>query len=495
MATAQNRLQPPLLPFLTALIFTGVVVAVGLSLSADILENFLLCGVVLILAGSWRWVASGQDAVQRAALFLSLSVALVVGRIWWEILPGNWLVLFLLGGGFGVLAYLFLRLFLGSAVEVIWALTLPVPPRLSQLETWRTLLYTDVPLTASLIWRVLIEKLQRGGSAEAAKLLADAVTNHPNQSARLQALHALDHLTDTNAIDALCTVWADTRHPDLAELLTSKQWRASAPPETLTLSALLLGEVDFLRGSKAERIQPLAQAALDADPLIAERAGQVLRSLKNVEAQEALCRLVIEQENPPAQAAALSSGYLPRDEQPRVLFLFMTEQWERYASHDFDRRLMHLAYLTAPEPLRQRIREKLRSVGRIDFLPIIAGESSEERAAQFNASESEVLIQTLIANRDWAALWPRVFDLPFQSSARAILALSTSGWKPADAEEQAIFAELAALAAEGLPMEPSEVWEDFPLASMQATARVPGRINAVAFAPSHPAIAVGTGQG
>ncbi|HSK88377.1 MAG TPA: hypothetical protein VK880_08480, partial [Anaerolineales bacterium] len=157
-------------------------------------------------------------------------------------------------------------------------------------------------------WRTPIVALQRNGSAEIAAGLARAIREYPTQEMRLRAMSELERFTDQESIDAICAVWAETRRPDLEELIVRKHWRASAPPGTLVLCALQVGDLDDLRSSAAEWIQPLAQACLDPDPLIAERAGQVLQGLKTVEAQEALCRLIIEQEDSPARAAAISTG-------------------------------------------------------------------------------------------------------------------------------------------------------------------------------------------
>lgn len=487
--------QPPHLALVTALIFTCALVAISLA-SWTNRPPYLIGGVLVTLfVICWRWLASRQDVVKGAALVLSIAIMLVTGRIVLPAEPGHWAVFFLLVGGSTFFSYLFIRFFLGSTVKYLWARSLPPYIETRDLEIWYVLLYVREPFTGDLIPRMAIEKLQKDDSAESARLLATAVTDHPRQPIRALALRALDQFMNRAAIDTICAVWAATRHPDLAELLIRRQWRASTPPELLTLSALLLGEVDLLRQSKPEWIRPLAKATRDVDPAIAERARQVLQGLRDIKAQEALWQFVIAEENPTLKAVALSAKYLPHNEQLWALFLFMTEQWEQYDALDFDRRLMHLTYIASPEPVRQRIRKKLRTAGRSDFLPIIAGESTEERASQFNADENEVLVQMLIDNRNWAALWPRVFDLPFRWSVHAIEALSQSGWKPADGEEQTLFAELAALSVEGMPVEPSELRELFPLAMMQATARVPGRINAVAFAPSRPAIAIGTGQG
>lgn len=495
MAIQQDRPQPPCLALAAALFFTC---ALAWNISIDDLSlSSLICGFVVVFLASLIWIAYGRDVFKRVTPVLSLSLALATGGLLWLLQPGNWLVLLLSVSSVAIFSYLFLSRFLRSIVEVIWAHSLLEGVQASQLETWRTLLYTQVPLSAKLVRRIVIEKLGMDRSAEAVKLLSDAAINHPDGTARWQALRALSQVTDEIRIDALCAIWATTRDLDLAELLIRKQWCASSAttPNTFVLSALLLGKVDSLQAGKAELVPALAQATSDIDPLIAGRAFQVLGGLKNTEAQEALCRLVIEQENPLAQAAALATGYLPRDEKQRALFLFMTEQWERYASHDFDRRLMHRSYFASSQSLQQRIREKLRVVGRIDFLPIVAGEGSEENALQFDAGESEVLVQTLITNREWATLWQRVFDLPFQWSVRAVEALAQSGWEPANAEERAVLGKLAALVANGLSVKSSEIRSLFPLQARRASVRIPGLVNTVAFAPIRPVLAFGTGQG
>lgn len=470
--------------------FTGALAILSSSVFISDRFVFFCLGTVIFLF-SWIWLSASQNVLKRATMVLWLSLTLVAVRLFWALLPEGWFLFIPLVSGAAFLSFLFLSRFLESIVQLVWAFSLPARVQVPQVAIWQMLLHTRVPLTAGRIWRDLIAKLRQDGSAEAGRLLAEAVSRHPDPEARRLALQALETFTNTAGIDAVCGVWAAARHPDLAELITRKEWRASAPPKTLVLCALLIDQVNFLRKGKTDWIEPLAQAALDADPLIAERACQVLRELETVKAQETLCRLAIRQGNAPALAAALSAGYLPRGGQERALFLFMTEQWERYASHDFDRQLMRMAYVTAPEPLQQRIREKLRNLGRIDFLPIIAGDGT----AHVNAGENEVLVQTLIANRNWEDLWQRAFDLTFQWSVRAIEALVQSGWQPAAGEDQALLAELAALVADGLVMEPADVQKLFPPALLQATARVPGRINAVGFAPVHPSLAIGTGQG
>lgn len=483
----------PLLSFLTALTFAGTLAILALSFS---LENAqYICAFFVVLIAVWIWVGLTKNAIWRMALVLSLSATLTVGRVLLVIFPENMLLLLIpLLGGLWLLTFLVLWFSLGSVVEIFWVFSLAARVETEQLETWCSLLYSRAPLSGWWVRSTIVEKLQKDGSALAVTLLANTVSDPAADEVRSQAFRVLEKLTDKTGIDALCAVWAANRYPALAGLITQNKWRASEPPEVLILSALLVGETDFLHKCQADLVPPLAQTAQDVDKLIAERATKTLKNLENIEAQEALCREIVERENAPAQEAALSTGYLPRETQQRALYLFITRQWERYDSLDFDRRLMRLAYLASPEAVRQRVRESLRATGRIDFLSIIAGDGSGERAVQLTSGESEVLAQTLISNHDWAALWKQVFDLPFHWSVRAVSTLVQSGWKPANGEEIPVFDELSALAG-GLLMEPAEARELFPLAVLQATARVPGRINAVSFAPSHPGLAIGTGQG
>jgi len=236
---------------------------------------------------------------------------------------------------------------------------------------------------------------------------------------------------------------------------------------------------------------------------------QALRNLGSKTAQQALCRLVIERDDPVARDAALAAGYVPQDEEQRALFFFLTEQWERYDLLDFDRQFLRAAYEEADDHLRRRVREKLRASGRADFLAVLAGQDYRASVLEMSPGELDLFLQTLIANQEWATLWDLVFEVRFAWSARIVEALAGSGWRPQNGEDVPVFEELVSLAGQGLPareeqMEQlfSSVFQQvqadqpqlFPPAVLRARARVPGRINSVAFSPTRPAIAVGTGQ-
>jgi WD40 repeat protein len=126
-------------------------------------------------------------------------------------------------------------------------------------------------------------------------------------------------------------------------------------------------------------------------------------------------------------------------------------------------------------------------------LSILTGDEGA-RQDGMTPAELDVLTQTLIANAEWPALWRLVFDVPLAWSVRAVrvLARDSDGWQPETPEEAALLQELAGLAQE-LPEDAGALAAQLPPALLQARARVPGRINDVAFSPLGPHLAIGTG--
>jgi hypothetical protein len=334
------------------------------------------------------------------------------------------------------------------------------------------------------------------GSAPATRLLARAYIESENREVRTIAREALKALDEWRAITAVCGIWAESRHPRLAALLALNKWVASRPPELKVLTALKVGRLDEVTGGDADVVEPLVAAREDLEPGIAERARWALSRLEKEEAQEAVCRLFIERGDPRVRDAALEGGYAPRDEQQRALFFFLAEQWERYEGLDFDQQLLRTAYTVAGDPLRRRIREKLRAAGRSDFLSVIAGQDYRARATEMAQSELDILTQTLIANREWPRLWELLFEVSLTRGVRIVEALTGAGWEPEDGESRALLGALVDLATheEGLPTNEPELQALFPPALLEAQARVSGRVNDVAFSPTRPVVAIGTGE-
>jgi WD40 repeat protein len=299
----------------------------------------------------------------------------------------------------------------------------------------------------------------------------------------------------TWALDLLATVWLQKRQPFLLDIITRSNYLPQKPLETRVRVALKCGRLDILTNAKANLVTHLVEAAEDADPVIAEQTRQVLSQLKKPEAQQALCKLVIERDLPFAQEIALRQNYLPIEAHQKALFYFVTEQWERYESLDFDQHILRAAYEAANPAFRRRLAEKVRVAGRVSYLTAIAGGDSRSRAASLSLEEAKLLVQILAANREWAKLWPLVFELPLEWSVNAVRLISQTGWQPEKSEEQAVFEQLRPLALKAIVTNEAEAEKQLPPALLRARARVPGRINAIAFSPTQPWLAIGTGTG
>lgn len=309
------------------------------------------------------------------------------------------------------------------------------------------------------------------------------------------ARFCLTQLQKPDAIDALCSQWQQSRAPLLEQAILARGYIARKPAGTQVLSALKNGKPGILLDGKAEVVPALIQACRDGDPEIAQQAQAAVLLLKDPEAQDEVCRIYLEQNDPIARQAAIQAGYLPIEAHQRALFFFLTDSWERYQALDFDRRLLRSAYGAARAELRQRINARIRASGRVDFLTVITGGDSRARIAAMSPDEVQFLVQMLIEKQAWEQLWKRVFELPFGASLQAIQVLANSHWQPKPPDERAAMSDLISLANTRMENHEPGISRHLPAAVQMSRTRVSsGRVNDIAFAPHRPMIAVGTSQ-
>lgn len=300
---------------------------------------------------------------------------------------------------------------------------------------------------------------------------------------------------DGPPLNILAKLWVETRKPALLKILLEKDYIPSSPPEVRILVTLKSDKWESLASSPANVVKVLAQATQDEDRFLADRATQVLRNLSKRPAQQELCRIVLERDLPYAQQAAFEAGFLPTETYQKALFYFLNEQWDKYEGLDFDHRLLQTAYATADGTLRRRLAEKVRQAGKPDYLTAISGGSARTRAAEVTLDEAELMVQILAARREWEKLWQLIGELPLHWSAQAIKLLAGAGWQPEKSEDQTFFEQLKELAYKPMITGETEANKLLLPALLRAKARVPGRINDLAFSPSRPVIAIGTGTG
>jgi WD40 repeat protein len=224
----------------------------------------------------------------------------------------------------------------------------------------------------------------------------------------------------------------------------------------------------LLEDGSAEAVQTLAGTAWRGDDSEVRAAAlEALRELArqdNVAAQEALCRFVIHHVHPALQDEVVEAGYLPREESLRAVLFFLTEQWERYETLDFDHSLLRTVYESGSESLRRRIGAVARDAGRLEWVGIVSGGRQGRRLAAMTDAEWRAALNVLHDNERWDEIWRLAQEAPPRWGASLLRRLHAVGWSPSG-PEQGAFRELVRQA---------ERWRerDFrPLMAGQATLR------------------------
>lgn len=159
------------------------------------------------------------------------------------------------------------------------------------------------------------------------------------------------------------------------------------------LNALLLDQdekTDFLvrffpRSSPAEKQLTLQQLSLLAD------SG-------NAAAQNTLCRLVINYDDPTAREICLQRNYSPLLPADKAVFYFLTSQWEQYETYDFTHHWLLEACSSASPSLRQKILAHARATGQIGWLSSLANYRPALMIGELSPSDWEKIRITILSN-------------------------------------------------------------------------------------------------
>jgi WD40 repeat protein len=309
------------------------------------------------------------------------------------------------------------------------------------------------------------------------------------------ARRSLPFLQESDSIDALVALWQKERAPLLGEILHEGKLVATQPIQLRLLSALKTGRDEITRRVGVDGLAILLTALSDPDSQIVMAARAALLALERPAARNALCIQAIKENSSPLAELAIQAGYRPEKPEQRALFLFLFGQWDEYNHLDFDQRLMQAIYETGAPELRQRIALQVQRSGQTAYLTILAGIDYRSRAANLTGDEAQLLVELLLANQEWARLWPLVHNLALPWSVRILQALASAGWQPEAQPERQELAELIALARGVEVPSRSEFATSLPPAFARAVVRVRGRINDLSFAPHAPLVAIGSGAG
>ncbi|MBV9406188.1 MAG: WD40 repeat domain-containing protein [Acidobacteriaceae bacterium] len=207
----------------------------------------------------------------------------------------------------------------------------------------------------------------------------------------------------------------------------------------------------------AKRLKKLQQQLYSQTSLIGEWQQRLAVALLvrdgSPEAQDALCLAVIEHDHPLAREAALSVGHAPREAGTRALFFFLTEQWEKYNSLDFDQSLLRAAYAAADEALRKRIADQARRAGRVEWVGVVTGGAFLTmdggrhllRMGEMTDAEWETTLAVLRSGQRGEEMWRLAQVAPPLWSERLLRQIRQAMWCIGEAERDG-FEELVRLA-------------------------------------------------
>ena len=261
-----------------------------------------------------------------------------------------------------------------------------------------------------------------------------------------RARSCLLSLENVPMIDALCAYWAQTRQQICAEIIHQRSFIATAPPRVHVLTLLTNGCEDMIKSIGSEFVQPLARATLDSDAGIRTAARKGLEHLENADAQEAFCRLVIEFGSPEYREISLRTGYLPREVEQRALFLFLTEQWDKYLDLDFDQSLLGIQFENGTPKIRSRIAETARQAGRSEWITAIRGGGQNKRLNELTDEEWDAAVTVMQVGSRWKEMWQLAQAAPADWGARLLRQLSLAPYEPDETSESVMFSKLVGLA-------------------------------------------------
>jgi WD40 repeat protein len=299
---------------------------------------------------------------------------------------------------------------------------------LDRLDTLAAQARSQTPLVGPLVRRRAVRRLWSRGTPEAIRRLAVLAAGTDDAGLKAQVLRLLDKVADTVRGDVVAAVWAETRDAGLGDWLGRKQWLAAEPLSLRVLTALYTGLHEGMQEAPAAAVPTLVRLTADADRRVADRAGYVLRALARPDAREAVCDAFLNDAHPAAREAAFAGGYQPANAARRALFYFLTGQWQKYESLDFDGSFLRSAYEVASPALRQRLATVAREAGRIEYVAAAAREG--RRVGEMTDVEWESAVAVLAGGGRWDDLWRLAGSAPPRWAAKMVLRLAAEEWLP-----------------------------------------------------------------
>jgi hypothetical protein len=207
-----------------------------------------------------------------------------------------------------------------------------------------------------------------------------------------------------------------------------------------------------------DSIDSIYKLLSDRDRTIKKNSEEVLRSLKNKDAIDALCEGIIKGTYEQTMNLAVESGYKPMFANRRCLFYLITGQIEQYLDLDFEFEHLRAEYMAAPAPLQERIRTVIQQSGDNRLMGIFGEVRRKFIAKDLTAYEAELMLDVYGRNRQWEEIFALLFFMPLSLVPQTIDKLLASGWEPTEEEQKSLLQDLKKerKAMGGNPKKPAE---------------------------------------
>jgi WD40 repeat protein len=129
------------------------------------------------------------------------------------------------------------------------------------------------------------------------------------------------------------------------------------------------------------------------------------------------------------------------------LLYFLTQQWEKYETLDFDYQLLQTAYQLADESLRQQIGEIARKAGRVELVQVLTGGRKGKRLSSMSEADWDTTLAILRSRQEWEQMWLLAQKAPAIFSRRFLQQFQQVNWQPKE-EEGEEFRQLVKLSGQ-----------------------------------------------
>ncbi|MEB3284738.1 MAG: hypothetical protein VKN33_05585 [Candidatus Sericytochromatia bacterium] len=303
-------------------------------------------------------------------------------------------------------------------------------------------LFDQTRLVGRFRRRSAVDVIVTWDDVRAVEPLARAVVELRDDHVQRKALDRLGQLTEQTAVDVVCEVWADTRHPLLDALIREKGWLAAYQENVRILGLLARGEAESLMGVNRDGAAFLVAAASDRDPHLAEAAARVLTQLQRADAVDALVEMALEHDDLRALQAIRDGGYSVADPSVSAVLLILTQQLTAYEAHDPTGAHLADALQSAPLPRRHQLALKARE----HRLAPWAYALRRLPPGEILPVEWDCLLTVLLSHGSYEDIWRWSVRASVPVALGYVRALVAADWSPAlNAPDARLFRKLAGL--------------------------------------------------